>query len=153
MSKIPEGFTTVTPGLIINGAADAIELYKDALGAEEIYRMDDDNGKIMHACILIGNSNVFISDTSEKMDCADPSKSSFYLYLDDVDSAYSRATQAGMKGLHEVRDMFWGDRTGTVVDRFGNHWTLATHMREVSPQEMAEGKKQFVKEMEKKKAA
>lgn len=142
--KIPEGFTTVTPTLTVNGAAKAIDLYKKAFGATEVYRMEGTGGKIMHACIMIGNSNVFLADTDPQM-AATPSTSTFYLYLEDVDATFRQATAAGMKQLYPVQDMFWGDRTGTVEDGFGNCWTLATHVRDVSQEEMEEGQKNFNK--------
>ncbi|MFY9286977.1 MAG: VOC family protein [Alphaproteobacteria bacterium] len=143
-SKIPEGFSTLTPGLSFDGtAAKAIDLYCKAFNAKELYRMNcPDTGRIMHACLEIGNSKIFLSDTSPKMECG-PTTSTFYVYLDDVDAAYKQAVSAGLKEFSAPEDMFWGDRTGVVKDQFGNGWTLATHMRDVSPQEMEEGKKKF----------
>lgn len=145
MSTIPEGFSTLTPALTVNGAAKAIELYKKAFNAQEMYRMEGDNGKIMHACLSIGNSKIFLADADPSMGCGMPTNSTFYLYLDNVDNAFKQAVHAGLKELFPVTDMFWGDRTGSVEDAFGNRWTLATHVREVSPAEMEEGRKQFMK--------
>ena len=144
--KIPQGFNTVTPSLTVNGAAKAIELYKKAFGAKEEYRMecDDGSGKIMHACIQIGDSKLFLADTNPKMGCGTPSVSSFYVYLNDVDAAFKQAKQAGCSETYPVQDMFWGDRTGSLKDSFGIQWTLATHVREVSPKEMEEGRKKFM---------
>jgi PhnB protein len=144
--KIPEGFQTVTPGLTVNGAANAIELYKKAFNATEDYRMEcTETHKILHACIQIGNSKVFLSDTNPNMGCGTPSVTSFYLYVDDVDKAFAHANkQAGMNEISPVQDMFWGDRTGTFKDEFGISWTLATHVRDVSPSEMEEGRKKFI---------
>jgi PhnB protein len=145
MPAIPEGFTTLTPTLIVDGAAFAIELYTKAFGAQEVYRMEGNTpGKIMHSCIIIGNSKVFLADTDPNM-CSQPSVSTFYVYLNDVDSAYAQATQAGMEGSYAPQDMFWGDRMGSVQDRFGINWTLATHIRDVSPDEMEEAKKNWGK--------
>jgi PhnB protein len=146
-NKIPEGFSTITPSLNIDGAAKAIDLYKKAFGAKEEYRMEcpDGSGKIMHACLSIGDSKLFVADTNPKMGCGTPSVSSFYMYFDDVDKVAKQAKAAGLSELMPVQDMFWGDRTGTVKDPFGNSWTLATHVRDVSPEEMEEGKKSFGK--------
>jgi len=140
--KIPEGFSTITPTLIVDGAAKAIDLYTKALGAKEAYRMEcPETKKVMHACLQIGSSKVFLGDTNPQ--CSSPTSSSFYVYLDDVDSAFSKAKQGGLKEVSAVQDMFWGDRIGTVQDPFGNKWTLATHVRDVSPQEMEEAKKKM----------
>lgn len=144
MSSIPEGYTTVTPTLIVNGAAKAIELYKMAFGAKELYRMEtSDKSKVMHACIQIGNSKLFLSDMAPKMGDMKPSSASFYLYLDDVDAAFRQARQAGMEEITPVQDMFWGDRVGNVQDAFGMRWTLATHVRDVSSQELEKAAKEM----------
>lgn len=144
MPKIPQGFSTITPALNVNGADKAIKLYKKALGAKEDYRMETPDGKVMHACLQIGNSKLFLADVMPGMGCSTPSEASFYLYVDDVDGSYKKALQGGMSELYPVNDMFWGDRTGSVKDSFGIIWTLATHVREVSPEDMEEGKKQFM---------
>lgn len=144
--KIPEGFQNVTPSLNINGAASAIELYTKAFNAKELYRMEcPESKKIMHACIQIGNSKIFLSDTNPAVGCNTPSVSGFYVYFEDVDTAFKQANkQAGMNEIMPVQDMFWGDRTGTLRDEFGISWTLATHVRDVSPAEMEEGRKKFM---------
>lgn len=143
---IPEGFSTITPTLNVNGAAKAIELYTKAFGAREEYRMElsDGSGKIMHACIQIGNSKLFLADVNPQMKNP-PSVSTFYIYIDDVDATFKQAKQAGMSETYPVEDMFWGDRMGSVKDSFGIQWTLATHVRDVSPAEMEEGKRKFGK--------
>lgn len=145
--KIPDGFSTITPSLLINGAAEAIELYKKALGATEISRINwpDGSDKIMHACLQIGSSKIFLADAVEGINCGAPSNSNFYLYLDDVDAAFAKARAAGLDETCPVTDMFWGDRMGAVKDKFGIGWTLATHTRDVSPEEMEAAKKQFGK--------
>lgn len=144
MAKVPEGYHTVTPGLVLKDTAKAIELYKKAFGAKEDYRMQmPGSNKIMHACLTIGNSKVFLSDANPEMGCGTPSVSTFYLYLNDVDAAFKQARGAGLKELSPVQDMFWGDRTGSLEDGFGIRWTLATHVREVSESEMMEGAKKF----------
>jgi uncharacterized glyoxalase superfamily protein PhnB len=142
VSKIPEGFSTITPSLIVADAAKAIDLYVKAFGAKELYRMPvPKTGKIMHACIQIGSSKLFIADVNPQMPT--PSNSSFYLYFDNVDAVFQKATKAGLRETSSVQDMFWGDRVGSVKDPFGNQWTLATHVREVSQKEMEEAQKKF----------
>lgn len=145
--KIPQGFHSITPSLIIDGAAKAISQYEKGLGAREDYRMEapDGSGKILHSCIQVGNSKIFISDVNPAMGCAVPSVSSFYVYLDDVDASFSQARQNGFEEVYAPQDMFWGDRTGTVKDEFGIQWTLATHVRDVSPEEIEEARKNFGK--------
>jgi len=144
--KIPEGSHTITPNLIVKDAAKAIELYKKAFGAKELYRVDGPGGKIMHAAIQIGDSQLFLADVMPGMsaECATPSVSSFYLYFEDVDAMFKQAKQAGLSETHAVQDMFYGDRVGSVKDLFGIQWTLATHVRDVSPEEMEEGKKKML---------
>ena len=143
MKKIPEGFQTITPSLNLEGAAAAIKLYKKAFGAQEIYSLEspDKSGKIMHACLQIGSSKIFLADAMPN--CGGASASSFYLYLEDADVAFKQATQAGLTEVWAPTDMFWGDRTGVVRDQFGISWTLATKVREVSPEELEKGAKEF----------
>jgi uncharacterized glyoxalase superfamily protein PhnB len=141
--KIPEGFSTITPSLLVPNCSEAIELYKMAFGAAEAYRMEDDHGKIMHACLVIGSSKIFLAEANSSSECMKATTSSFYVYLDDVDAAFIKATKSGMSQTYALQDMFWGDRTGGVIDKFGNRWTLATHVRDVSPAEMEVGKKKF----------
>ncbi len=144
--KIPEDFRSLTPSLTLNGAAKAIEQYKKAFGAKELYRMEaPGNKKIMHACLQIGDSKLFLADANPEMGCGTPSVSSFYVYLEDVDKGFKQAKEAGLSEVFAPQDMFWGDRTGTVKDEFGIQWTLATHVRDVSPEEMEEAKKKWGK--------
>jgi uncharacterized glyoxalase superfamily protein PhnB len=146
-AAIPEGFATITPSLVVNGAADAIDFYTKAFGAKEVYRMpDEQSGKIMHACLEIGSSRIFLCDAMPDMGC-NPTNANFYLYLSNVDATFNQAKQAGCEEKSMPEDMFWGDRVGCVTDRFGNTWTLATHVRDVSPQEMEEGRKNFAVKM------
>ena len=135
---------SVIPTLVVDGAAKAIELYKKALGAKEEYRMNDPNsGKIVHACIQIGNSKLFLCDVNPNMGVPSPIPSKLYVYLPDVDASFKQAKQAGLSEVMPPQDMFWGDRMGAVKDPFGISWTLATHVREVSPKELEEGQKKF----------
>lgn len=152
VKAIPEGFHTITPSLLINGAAEAIALYQKAFGAKEEYRLNTPNGKIGHACITIGDSKVFLSDADPETCGASnavPSVSCFYLYFKDADAQIEQAKNAGMNELFPAQDMFWGDRMGSLVDKFGIRWTVATHVRDVAPQEIEKG----MKEMYSKKAA
>lgn len=145
MPAIPQGFNTITPTLVLEDAAKAISLYVKAFGAKEDYRMEyPGSKKIMHACLTIGNSKLFLCDTNEQM-CSEPSSSNFYLYVDNVDATYQQARQAGLDEKSPVLDMFWGDRTGCLTDSFGITWTLATHVRDVSPEEMEEAKNKWGK--------
>jgi PhnB protein len=144
MNAIPEG-NQVIASLMVNGAAKAIELYKKAFGAQEIYRVDGRAGKIMHACIMIGNSKLFLGDTDPESGCGEPSVSSFYVYVNDVDAAFKQAKLAGMQETFAVQDMFWGDRMGNLKDPFGNSWSLATHVRDVSPEEIEREKQKWMK--------
>jgi uncharacterized glyoxalase superfamily protein PhnB len=143
MPAIPEGFATITPTLVVNGAEDAIALYTKAFGAKEVHRMNCPNtGKVMHACLQIGTSKLFISDAYPEKGCV-ASSGNFYLYLNDADSGFTQAKQAGMQEAQPLQDQFWGDRTGTLRDAFGNNWTLATHVRDVSPQELQDAVKKM----------
>lgn len=142
--KVPEGFATITPTLVVDGAAKAIEQYKKAFGATEDYRMEvpGNKDKIMHACLTIGNSKLFICDVQPQM-CATPTSSRFYLYFDDVDAMFKQAKGAGCNESMAPQDMFWGDRMGAVTDNFGIHWSIATFQREVSDEELKQGAKKM----------
>jgi len=140
VKAIPQGFHTVTPGLTCRNAAQAIELYKKAFGATERGRMASPDGKIMHAELQIGDSMVFLADEKPGMSAAPakgaPPSQSLYVYVEDVDSVYKQAVAAGCEEGMPITDMFWGDRFGKVIDPFGHHWNLATHIEDVAPAEM-----------------
>lgn len=146
MSKpIPEGFHAITPHLVIKGAAEAIEYYKRAFGAEEICRMPmpagDGRMKIGHAELKIGDSMLFLSDDFPDHGAVGPNGSSpvtIHLYVPDVDTVYNRAVEAGAIATMPPADMFWGDRYGKLVDPFGHHWSIATHLEDVTPGQMKE---------------
>ena len=141
VKAIPDGMHTVTPHLVCAGAADAIEFYKEAFGAVEEGRLPGPNGKLMHAMIRIGDSAVMLVDEMPEW-CAHGPKAlkgspvTIHLYVDDVDAFAARAVKAGAKITMPVADMFWGDRYGKLEDPFGHHWSVATHLRDVSSQEM-----------------
>ena len=138
---VPEGYSTVTPYLIVTGAANAIEFYKKAFGATEIMRLTQPDGKIGHAEIQIGSSRVMLADEVLDMGFWSPrslggSGTGIMLYVDDVDAAFKRAVEAGAKMLQPVKNQFYGDRSGTLSDPFGHMWTISTHVEDVSPEEM-----------------
>jgi PhnB protein len=150
VSHIPEGYNTVTPYLIIRGAAKAIEYYKEAFGAKEVFRMDGPDGKVGHAELQIGDSRIMLADENPQMgaghtsaDSIGGSPVSIYLYLPDVDSVVERAVAAGAKILKPVQDQFYGDRSGFLQDPFGHLWGIATHVEDVSPQELEERMKKM----------
>jgi PhnB protein len=140
-SAIPDGYRSVTPYLIVKGAAEAIEFYKHVFGATEMLRMADAHGRIGHAEIKIGDSVVMLADEHPQMGYRSPSSLggssvSILLYLEEVDAVFARAITAGATAQREVSDQFYGDRTGTLKDPFGHVWTVATHVEDVAPEEM-----------------
>ena len=139
-SHRPEGYSTVTPYLTVKGAAEAIDFYKKALGAQEIFRMPMGD-RIGHAELKIGDSMVMLSDEFPEMDHLGPASrggatSSLMVYLENADAAFDQAVAAGAKAERAVEDQFWGDRMGTIVDPYGHRWMLATHVEDVPPDEM-----------------
>ena len=141
VKPIPEGYHSVTPYLIIRGAADAIDYYKKALGAVELFRMPQPDGKIAHAEIKIGDSPIMLSDEHPDMGFRSPqslggSPISILIYVEDVDAVFDRAIAAGGKVDRPVEDKFYGDRAGSLIDPFGHTWHVATHTEDVSPEEM-----------------
>jgi PhnB protein len=158
-NPVPKGFHTVTPSLIVRGAAEAIEFYKKALGAEELMRMTGPDGKIGHAELKIGDSVIFISDEFPNMGVARSPQSlggctgTLNLYVPDVDATFKQAVSAGGKTTMPVADMFWGDRYGTFIDPFGHHWGLGTHKEDLTAEEVEERAKSFYASMAQKKTA
>jgi uncharacterized glyoxalase superfamily protein PhnB len=132
VKAIPEGYHSVTPTLVVKGAARLIDFVKAAFGAEEAFRMPTPNGDIMHAEVRIGNSVVMLEDAIRQA----PITSSLFLYVSDVDGIYQSALKAGASSLAEPADMFWGDRMAQVKDAFGNSWAIATHVEDIPPEEM-----------------
>ena len=129
---VPPGYGTITPFLNVKGAAEAMELYKKAFGAEERARMLGPNGMIMHGELKIGSSIVMIADAMMNP----PTQASLHLYVEDCDALWARATAAGCKVEMPIADMFWGDRYGVLSDKWGNRWAIATHKEDVLPEEM-----------------
>ena len=143
----PPGYHSVTPYLTVDDGAGAIEFYKKAFGATEVMRLPM-GGKIGHAEIQIGDSHVMLSDEWPEMGALGPKSrggptSSLVVYVPDVDAAFDRATGAGCEVMSAVQNQFWGDRMGTVTDPFGHKWSLATHVEDVSPEEMGKRMKEF----------
>ena len=138
---IPEGYHTLTPYLIVKGAAQALDFYAKALGARELSRMADTSGRVSHAEMKIGDSPFMLADEFPEMRAVAPHgrdghSVSFLVYVPDVDAAFARAIAAGAKAVRPVQDQFYGDRSGMLEDPFGHQWTLATHVEDVSPEEM-----------------
>ena len=152
VKSIPEGMHTVTPHLVCGGAADAIEFYKQAFGAVEMGRLPGPQGKIMHAQIRIGDSYIMLVDEFPDWNSFGPkvlkgSPVTIHLYVDDVDAVVERAVGAGAKVTMPIADMFWGDRYGTLEDPFGHKWSVATHKRDVTPEEMQQAMQKMGSEM------
>ncbi len=143
VKPIPDGYSTVTPALTVQNGARMIEFYKEAFGAEERYRMPASDGKgIAHAELKIGDSVFMIGEEMPGEECGGAPLTlggtpvGFYIYVKDVDDAFDRAVSAGATIKHRVENMFWGDRTGTVTDPSGHVWTLASHVEDISPEEL-----------------
>ena len=144
MSKvkaIPDGMHSLTPHLVCRDAAAAIDFYGRAFGAIELFRLPMPNGRLMHACVRIGDSQLFLVDEMPEHGTLGPqalkgSPVTIHLQVEDADAVFARAVQAGATVGMPLADMFWGDRYGQVVDPFGHRWSVATHMREVSREEM-----------------
>ncbi|UCF66647.1 MAG: VOC family protein [Acidobacteriota bacterium] len=150
---IPDGFRTVTPHLIVAGGKDAIEFYKNAFGAEEVMRMPmPDGSDIMHAEIRIGDSLVMLGTEAPQWGVRGPkslggSSVTVHLYVNDVDAVVARAVEAGAEVMMPVRDVFWGDRYAKLKDPFGHEWSVATHTRDMTPEETAREAEAFFASM------
>jgi PhnB protein len=141
VSPIPEGYHSVTPYIIVDGAARAIDFYRAAFGAEEVLRMAAGPDKLAHAEIKIGDSIVMLSDEWPETNMLGPkarggASGLLMIYVEDVDAAFARAVDAGATVDRPVIDQFYGDRAGSVIDPFGHRWTLATHIEDVAPEDM-----------------
>jgi len=140
VKPIPEGYHSVTPYLVIKGAVQALEFYKTAFGATELFRMEHE-GKIGHAEIKIGDSPIMLADEHPDEGHVSPttlggSPVGIMIYVDDVDRIFNQAIAAGGKEVKPLQDQFYGDRSGTLTDPFGHVWTVATHKEDVTPEEM-----------------
>ena len=140
VKPIPEGYHAITPYLVMDGAARAIDFYKRVFGATEIMRMPEGN-RIAHAELKIGDSHIMLADENPKMGHRGPkafggSPVSILLYVDNVDATVPRAVAEGAKIVQPIKDQFYGDRSATIHDPFGHVWTVATHIKDVTPEEM-----------------
>jgi PhnB protein len=152
VKPVPEGYHTAAPYLAVESAADAIEFYKKAFGAKERVRMEAPGGGIAHAEVQIGDSIVMLSDPFPQASTKPPKElggtsASVMLYVEDVDALTKQAVDAGATVLMEVSDQFWGDRFGSVQDPFGHSWGIATHVEDLSPEEIAERAKAAMAEL------
>ncbi|HXO20083.1 MAG TPA: VOC family protein [Thermoanaerobaculia bacterium] len=141
VKPIPEGYHSVTPYLTVKGGAKAIEFYKKAFGAKEIFRMADPSGQVGHAEIQIGDSRIMLSDEFPTMGGRSPqtlggSPVAIMLYVENVDQVFKQALAAGAKEDRPIKDQFYGDRSGSVLDPFGHKWFVSTHIEDVPPEEM-----------------
>ena len=142
VEPIPEGFPRVTPYLVIDGAAAAIDFYKSVLGASERMRMGGEGDKIGHAELEIGNSVIMLADEHAEINARGPKSVggtpvTLHVYVEDADRVFERAIDAGATALRAVEDKFYGDRMGTFEDPFGHQWHVATHVEDVPPEEMS----------------
>jgi PhnB protein len=149
---IPEGYHTLTSYLAVDDAAGAIEYYKRAFGAKERLRMDAPDGKIGHAELEIGDSVFMLSDPFPQSSCKAPTElhgttASIFVYVENVDAAFKQAVDAGGTAVSEPEDQFWGDRFGTLTDPYGHVWSLATHVEDVPPDQIAERAKEAMAAM------
>lgn len=145
---IPEGMRSVTPHLICGGAAEAIEFYKKAFDAVELSRLLSPEGNVMHASIRIGDSVIMLNDEMPQWGSFGPkslkgSPVTIHLYVEDADAVFAQAVKAGATATMPLEDMFWGDRYGKVEDPFGHQWSIGTHVRDVSPEEMQKAMEQM----------
>ena len=148
---VPEGFHTITPQLTLDNAAQSIDWYKKALGAEEISRALGPDGKVMHAELRVGDSRFMVNDVmmGKGPRAYGGSPASLWVYVEDCDALFNRAIAAGAKTqqgpMGQVADQFWGDRSGTLIDPEGYQWTIATHKEDLTPEEMRKRQDEFFK--------
>jgi uncharacterized glyoxalase superfamily protein PhnB len=141
VNPVPEGYRTITPYLVVNGAGEAIDFYVKAFGAVEVIRMPGPGGTVMHGEVRIGDSMLMLSDEFPDWGALGPvsrggATASIMLYVDDCDAAFRRAVDAGCVAKMPPTDEFWGDRFAKVTDPFGHEWAIATHVEDVTPEEM-----------------
>lgn len=152
VQPIPEGYEALTPYLTVGDAAAALEFYGKAFGAEELFRMDGPPGKIGHAEMKIGEGRFMLADEVEAWGNRSPETlggtgTSLMMYVEDADAVFRRAIEAGATEVMPVQDHFYGDRSGMVEDPFGHRWTIATHVEDVSPEELDRRTKEAMAEM------
>lgn len=144
LKAIPDGMHSITPHLVCDGAGEAIEFYKKAFEAVELFRLPAPNGRLMHGCIQIGDSRVMLMDECLERGMPGPkalkgSPVVIHLQVEDADTTFATAVAAGATAIMPPADMFWGDRYGVLQDPFGHHWAVATHIQDLSPEEILKG--------------
>ena len=151
---VPAGTQTVIPHLVLQGAPAAIEFYKKAFGAEEVYRLAMEDGRIMHADLKFGDCHVFMADDFPNMEGCPSShlplsrgNVTIHMFVPDIDAAFKRAVDAGAKADMPPMDMFWGDRYGRLTDPYGHTWSLATHKEDLNPEEIGKNAAECMKQM------
>jgi PhnB protein len=152
VNPIPEGYPAITPSLVVDGAAEAIDFYERAFGAKLRGRMDMPDGKVAHAELEIGDGLLMLADPFPQSSVKSPKElggttAGLFMYVEDVDAAVERAVDAGATATAPAEDMFWGDRFGTVTDPFGHAWQLATHKEDLTPEEIEERGREFMASM------
>lgn len=150
--RIPDGFHTITPYLRVRKGREAIDFYKKAFGAEEVYSLPGPDGSVMHAELKIGDSRMMLGEECKDWGLMSPlslggNGSGLHLYVEDVDASFKRAADAGCKVAMPPTDMFWGDRYGKLIDPFGHEWSIGTHMEDLSPDEIAKRGVEAMKHM------
>jgi PhnB protein len=151
VKAIPDGYHSLVPFLTLRNAGAAIEFYKKAFGAEEAYRLPGPGGKVMHAELRIGDSVFMMGEEDPSMDASSPqalggSTGGLMIYCENVDALFERAVKAGAKAQQPPTDMFWGDRYARLTDPFGHRWSMGTHIRDVSPEEMEKAMAEMMKQ-------
>ena len=152
---VPDGFHTVTPSLVVSNAVEAMEFYKKAFNANEIYKFPTPDGKILHAMIQIGDSFVMMSDEFPTMGMKSPTTIggtavTLHLYVDDSDKIFKQAVDAGAIITMPIMDSFWGDRFGTVMDPYGHSWAIATHKIDMTPEGLRKAGEEYFDTLTKK---
>lgn len=140
VKPVPDGYHTIIPHLVVKGGDAALDFYRRAFGAEELCRMPGPDGRLMHAELRIGDSRLFLAEEFPEHGCVGPrdgiSPVTIHLYVTDTDTLFQQAVAAGATAAMPPTDMFWGDRYAKVVDPFGHHWSIATHLEDLAPEEM-----------------
>jgi PhnB protein len=158
VKPVPEGYHSVTPYLVVHDAARALDFYQRVFGAKEVMRMNNPQGRVGHAEIKIGDSLIMLAEETPNSGVRSPqslngSTVSIFVYFEDVDSVFNKALAAGAKEVQRLADMFWGDRYGRLTDPFGHSWSLATHIEDVTPEEMGRRAQEAAKAAQRAQAA
>jgi PhnB protein len=153
VKPIPDGFHSITPSLVVDNAAEAIEFYKKAFGAEELSRMPMPDGRVGHSELKFGDSIIFVSDEFPEMGIRSPKSlggthGGLGFYVEDADAVFEKAVAAGATPVMPLMDAFWGDRYGKVTDPYGHTWSVMTHVKDLTMEEITEASKEYFKESE-----